>query len=317
MPVSFEGQKVTSTADVRAAAKKVSQPTTYTPPAMTTATRTYDPTKQYMVDVSQANVVTNRESYNPLTQQWVAQNNPIYPTPNITGGGNNIVAGAGGGTTVTGDDDDTSTSSTTLTNQPVVLPELPPPLALPDTAAFDASTLEAILASIEARYGLSKDQLLADESEVGRLYRFLQSNLAQQQAGAIASSQDEAVQRGILRSGIQLQREGQIENEFAQQKSFASAENAAKLEAIRRQLANLEAQAVAERQAAAAYVGGGRLDTNRALADQLQLAGNAGVTAPIPAQPQGSQLTPEMLALLQQQNQPQVGAPPIQMPYIS
>lgn len=198
----------------------------------------------------------------------LTQNTAGYAAPPV--GGNTTTTTTD--TNLTGGDDYT----TTLTTSPPVVPPGPPPIALPDTAAFDASTLEAILASIEARYGLSKDQLLADESEVGRLYRFLQSNLAQQQAAAVASSQDEAVQRGILRSGIQLQREGAIENEFAQQKSFASAENAAKLEAIRRQLANLEAQQVAEQQAAAAYVGGGRLDTNRQLADMLQLAAGAG-----------------------------------------
>jgi hypothetical protein len=128
-------------------------------------------------------------------------------------------------------------------------PGAPAPIGAPSN--FDKDALEKLLTSIEARYGLSREELLADTTEVGNLYRFLNSNLGNLEREASAGEQESAIGRGILRSGIYLANAGRVERDFAERRSQAEAEKAQKLGFIESSLANLQKQLEEEKSKAA------------------------------------------------------------------
>ena len=124
-----------------------------------------------------------------------------------------------------------------------------------DPTTFDANTLEEILGALEAKYGLTREQLMAEEGEVGRLYQFVAANLGRMQEQALRSGQEASIGRGILRSGIHLEQQAQTQGQYAEQAALQQGEKARQLAYIRNQLAQLEADLKAETAASAVGFG--------------------------------------------------------------
>ena len=167
----------------------------------------------------------------------------------------------------------------TAIDQPEVKEADDTPAAQPsigDATAFNPAVLAQILTALEAQYGLSQEQLLADQSEVGRLYRFINQNLGRMETTALEGGVESSLGRGILRSGIHLEQQAETERDFAERQASAEGEQAQQLTYINNQLAQLEAQKQAEIMAAAQ--GFGQQGLNYA----QQYAGS-GAFAPQPA----------------------------------
>lgn len=129
-----------------------------------------------------------------------------------------------------------------------------------DATAFNPAVLAQILASLEAQYGLSAEQLMADQSEIGRLYQFISSNLTRLEAESLKGEQESSLGRGILRSGIHLENQANVERDFAERRASAEGEQAQQLTYIQNQLAQLQAQLEADKMAAAQGFGQQGLD---------------------------------------------------------
>lgn len=114
-----------------------------------------------------------------------------------------------------------------------------------------AESLNAMLAAIEAQYGLTSEQLLLDESDIGRQYRLIAMEAQRAGAQARDSLAANAVDRGILRSGIYADQAGQLEAQLAEQAAARQAEEQRKLAEIEAQRAALGAQQAADEAAAA------------------------------------------------------------------
>ena len=167
----------------------------------------------------------------------------------------------------------------TVIDQPEVKEADDTPAAQPsigDATAFNPAVLAQILTALEAQYGLSQEQLLADQSEVGRLYRFINQNVGRMETTALEGGVESSLGRGILRSGIHLEQQAETERDFAERQASAEGEQAQQLTYINNQLAQLEAQKQAEIMAAAQ--GFGQQGLNYA----QQYAGS-GAFAPQPA----------------------------------
>lgn len=128
--------------------------------------------------------------------------------------------------------------------------------------------LEATLAAIEAETGLTMEQLITDESDIGRQYRFLLAQARREGIRAQEAVQAGALDRGILQSGIYAEDTARLQQQVAEQASSLEAEKAQQLGALRTQQALLPAQASAAQAAAAqqAAAAGLDLDVIKALA---------------------------------------------------
>lgn len=174
----------------------------------------------------------------------------ITPTYSSTGISSVGVGGGGGG-------------GSTTPSTPAPKPQL------------DTTVLEKILAGIEAKYGVDRESLLAQEGQAGDLFRFVLANLQAARSEAERSSREEGIRRGILRSGIMAKRQAEIANQFAQQEAQAVAERDQKLAQIALALQALDAQLQNAKTNAAIDWASGTLDTEEALAKALELAGTS------------------------------------------
>lgn len=140
-------------------------------------------------------------------------------------------------------------------------------------AEFDAlrtRALETQLDAIAAQYGMTKEQLMADETLAGQEFRQATAGLMRQVDEANAASRNSLVDRGILRSGITLADARRIETGQAEQQAALDSDNKfrlAQIEAQRAALAPQEAAAVAAAKTASARTDLD-LETMRALAGQ-------------------------------------------------
>jgi len=124
------------------------------------------------------------------------------------------------------------------------------------TEAIDLGdeALNATLAAIAAQFGMTGEQLLADEGQAGRQYRQILAGMQQQQRDDLEATRDDLVGRGILRSGETLENEARLAKGFAQNKSAAQADRDFTLADIAGQRAALgPQQAAAEASAKAAH----------------------------------------------------------------
>lgn len=127
-----------------------------------------------------------------------------------------------------------------------------------DTASFEADLgkltedqIKAAQAEIEARYGLTRAELEAEQGAAGRAFRMLQANLDRQRTEQLRSVTSNALQRGIFRSGIYGENVAEVERSHAEQLAFGEADKQARLAAIKNALSQLRAQAEAEKSAVA------------------------------------------------------------------
>lgn len=114
-----------------------------------------------------------------------------------------------------------------------------------------AESLTAMLAAIEAQYGLTAEQLMLEESDIGRQYRLIAMEAQRAGAQARDSLAAGAVDRGILRSGIYADQAGKLEATLAEQAAARQAEEQRRLAEIEAQRAALGAQQAADEAAAA------------------------------------------------------------------
>lgn len=188
------------------------------------------------------------------------------------------VSGGGGGGGFTGGAAPTPNYAAPTPSQ---TEQVPGPLAQPSPTQgpgvgalrdLSGQELEAALAAIESQYGLTREQLLADQSELGSTYRFLFSNLERQRQAATQGVTGDALQRGILRSGIHQGNVADVEQQFAEQTAQAEAAKQSRLFQINQALAALGPQQALAQAQAASQISGGQLALEQQLAALGQLA---------------------------------------------
>ena len=159
------------------------------------------------------------------------------------------------------------TAAPTPTTTPTVTPDVPeivateeadaavveaadPTGAFADSLAkFTEQDIQAALAAIEAEFGLTRAELMRDQTMIGAQFRLLTAQLARQQEKALGQAEAGALQRGLFRSGIYAAEAGEVGQQFAEkQAEFQTAADAQQL-AITERLGSLTAeQATAQAQ---------------------------------------------------------------------
>lgn len=162
---------------------------------------------------------TKTVTIDPETGQPVAEEPPAEEEPAAAGGG-----GGGGG----GDEDDG---------------------AAPVTSA---DALDLAIAAIEAQYGLTKEQLLADKSAVGQTYRQLVFQARRQRTLEARQALLGSVERGITRSGITAQEQTDLRQRWAEQLALLQTQKNSQLGQIQSQLAGINQAKAADIAAATA-----------------------------------------------------------------
>lgn len=282
-----------------------------TSPVVSTATRTYDPTKQMWVDSSQATVKTIQETYDPTQQMWVTKPPVSTPIPTVTQ------------PPVTS----TWTPPTTRPTEPPVEVPTEPPVENPppgpggsgneggtDLGRFTEQEIEAALAALEAQYGMTREQLLMDQTQLGAQARLLMARMERQRQLGVQAAESDAVGRGIYRSGILGENIQGIENQYQEGVAQAEQQRLAQEQAIQTQLQFLQQQKAAEAaqiqagilRSSADYANQAGISAAQAglqpaspLADaqnryvQTQLQGAGGGMAPISVDPRGPLFLPQ------------------------
>lgn len=136
---------------------------------------------------------------------------------------------------------------------------------------LDIEQINAVLAAIEAQFNGDRNALLADQSELGFMYKLLTNELARAQGDAQASAEGGALQRGVFRSGIHAGDQARIAQEFALQEAAIARENEMRTNAITQQLASLQAQQAAAQSQAAVGLAQQQLGADADLAAALAL----------------------------------------------
>ena len=142
---------------------------------------------------------------------------------------------------------------------PAPAPATPPAeAAAPEdtTPDIDIAAIQAAITAIEAQFGLTREQLLADESEIGRTYRLLiaQANRANEvQQEAVLGN---ALERGILHSGIFAENVAEQEALTAEAVASFAAQQAAKKASVQTAIQQAESTAAQAKLTAAQQRGG-------------------------------------------------------------
>ncbi len=137
---------------------------------------------------------------------------------------------------------------------------------------LNAEALESALKAIEAQFGLTKEQLLADQSALGQEYQLLNAQLEQQRERGLEQTVQGFQERGITRSGLAAEGVALTEQAFADEGARLAREQSSAEEAIAGELARLQQeQELAELEA--------RRQSEQALLDLeiLQLLNAAGL----------------------------------------
>ena len=153
---------------------------------------------------------------------------------------------------------------------PVSSEPLTPPGA---EGGVDIAAIEAAIAAIEAQFGLTREQLLADQSELGRQYRQLIVQASRAREASIEAVLGNALDRGIVRSGIFAENVTEVEQLNAEQLGDISSSQAASDASTQNAIAVAEA-AAAEAKLTAAQQRGGQVLSQEEL-DALIKAGLA------------------------------------------
>lgn len=122
-----------------------------------------------------------------------------------------------------------------------------------EKAATDAAIAEADealdlqLKAIEAQFGMTRAQLEADEGEAGRQYRAAKVGLIRQRDMNLEANLNSMVERGIIRSGITLQNEADVREQYAEGTGTALGDRDFKYAQIAAQKAALDPQEAYEK----------------------------------------------------------------------
>lgn len=111
---------------------------------------------------------------------------------------------------------------------------------------FTAEEIEAALLALEAQYGMDRESLLQDQSLIGAQYRLLMTRLNRARVQGIEGATNDAVSRGIYRSGILGENVQTIENDYMEQARASEEQRLAQEQGIQSQLDFMEAQKAAQ-----------------------------------------------------------------------
>lgn len=109
-------------------------------------------------------------------------------------------------------------------------------------AALNASALEAALAAIEAQFGLTREQLLADRSAIGQEYQLLFAQAQRAREQGLEQTTQGFQERGLVRSGLHAEGLANTELAFAEQLAGLEGGRASQFAGIDSQLAALQGQ---------------------------------------------------------------------------
>lgn len=155
----------------------------------------------------------------------------------------------------------------------------PAPAAAPAAQAAPTGGQETIadmltkaISAIEAEYGMTREQLLSDESEIGRQYRLLVAEAQRQGVDAARALESSVLDRGLVQSGIYADQAAQLQQAQAEQVAALRAQEAAALGDLAAQRAALPAQQAAAQAAAAQQAAQAGLDL-----DLVKAAASGGI----------------------------------------
>lgn len=174
---------------------------------------------------------------------WAAANgDTIYsgtgPVPGAS------TAGSTGGSTTKPPPSTGSTTPTPDTPRGPVAPTGPAGAEV--LSAYTEDEISAALAGLEAQFGMTRAQLLADQSQAGAEYRLLLAQLERGRVQGIETATNDAVRRGIYRSGILGENIADVETSAFDQRIQAEKGYARREDATEAQLRNLQAMETAQ-----------------------------------------------------------------------
>lgn len=94
---------------------------------------------------------------------------------------------------------------------------------------FTEADIAAAMQQIEAEYGLSREELLRDQTMIGAQYRLLQTQLARQRQQALEGAEAGALQRGLFRSGIYAKEYGQVSQTYTDEQATLASQQVTEL----------------------------------------------------------------------------------------
>lgn len=188
-------------------------------------------------------------------------------------------------------------------------------------AGYTEDEIAAALAGLEAQYGMTRAQLLADQTQAGAQYRLLLAQLERGRVQGIETATNDAVRRGIYRSGILGENIAEVEAATLEGRGQAEAQLQARTDATRAQLDNLGAMQAAqaaqiEAQLRSQYA---RTLLEAGIAPGAAMSGGAGAASAAAAPQVNTQgvgaVAPNLVpTTVQQTQQPQQVAPPQVVP---
>lgn len=184
----------------------------------------------------------------------------VAPTPSPTAPDTGGIAGAASSQGPSGQTTETIVGEAGLENETA-------------SGGLDVAAIEAAITAIEAQFGLTKEQLLADESEVGRTYRQLIASVNRAREASIEAVLGNALDRGIVRSGIFASNVTEVEQLTAESVADLSAQQSAQQGQIQNALSQAENAAAQAKLTAAQQRGGGTLSQ-----EELEALINGGLT---------------------------------------
>ena len=113
-------------------------------------------------------------------------------------------------------------------------------------AGYTEDEISAALAGLEAQFGMTRAQLLADQTQAGAQYRLLLAQLERGRVQGIETATNDAVRRGIYRSGILGENIAEVEGATLDQRRVAEEDLSARTTATENQLRNLNAMQAAQ-----------------------------------------------------------------------
>jgi len=157
--------------------------------------------------------------------------------------------------------------------------------------------IEAVMGYIEAKYGLSRSQLLSQQDQLGLMAQSLMTRAEQLRTQGVRGAQNQASERGILRSGIHARNVANVNTDIARQVGDATQQFQSTGGGIDTALARLQDQELSEKAAAEASIRSGLLqfEQGQTLASLLASLPLQPVQPPPPVMPAPPVLTQPLI----------------------
>lgn len=136
---------------------------------------------------------------------------------------------------------------------------------------FELEEIESALAAINAQFGREGTGLENQKNAISRAFTLLSDQFGEQETRQLDLSKERAAGGGRIRSGLFLNEQADIADEFADRLTRARAEKDAQLSPIQQALATLEARREEAREQRARQIAQQRLGTREAIAQALGL----------------------------------------------